>query len=78
MTYSPIEKMNEFNPQLITDYCYFKNPGQHLLYPVMVELDGKNEILSALVEDDTLFETNGYGIDEIWEGLYRDNKNSFP
>ena len=68
MTYSPIEKMNEFNPQLITDYCYFKNPGQHLLYPVMVELDGKNEILSALVQDDTLFETNGYGIDEPVDG----------
>lgn len=64
MTYSPIEMLNEFNPVLITDYCYFKNPVQHLLYPVMVELDGKNEILSALVEDDTFFETNAYGVDE--------------
>jgi 5-formyltetrahydrofolate cyclo-ligase len=29
MTYSPIKTLNEFDPQLITDYCYFKNPGHN-------------------------------------------------
>jgi 5-formyltetrahydrofolate cyclo-ligase len=69
MTYAPMEKMNEFNPQLITDYCYFKNPNHYLLYPVMVELDGKSEILSVLVDDDTLFDKNEYGIDEPINGI---------
>ncbi len=68
MTYSPVEKMNEFNPQPVTDYCFFKNPGQHLLYPVMVELDGQDEILSVIVDDNTFFETNDYGIDEPVNG----------
>ena len=30
MTYAPFEKMNEFDPQLITDYCYFKNQNVYL------------------------------------------------
>ena len=30
MTYAAIEKFNEFDPQLITDYCFFKNPDQVL------------------------------------------------
>ena len=33
MTYAPMLQMGEFDPQLITDYCYFKNPGQALFYP---------------------------------------------
>jgi 5-formyltetrahydrofolate cyclo-ligase len=69
MTYAPMEKMNEFNPQLITDYCCFKNPDQHLLYPVMVELDGKHEILSMMIDDNTLFDVNEYGIEEPVNGL---------
>lgn len=35
MTYAPIKKMGEFDPRLITDYCYFKNRDQKLLYSVM-------------------------------------------
>lgn len=69
MTYAPMEKRNEFNPQLITDYCYFKNPAQHLLYPVMVELEGKSEILSMMVDDDTVFGKNEYGIVEPLNGI---------
>jgi 5-formyltetrahydrofolate cyclo-ligase len=61
MTYCPFEKMREFDPMLITDYCYFKNPRQQLFYPVM----GKNHTMQCvLVDDDTLFEENKYGISE--------------
>lgn len=67
MTYSPIKKFNEFDPQLITDYCYFKNPDQQLFYPVTANGDG--EMGAMIVDDRTLFETNKYGIDEPIDGI---------
>ena len=61
MTYAPFEKTNEFDPTLITDYCYFKNPRQLLFYPVM----GRDQSMNCvLVDDETLFENNKYGISE--------------
>ena len=69
MTYSPVKKLNEFDPQLITDYCYFKNPEQQLFYPLIVENGGINEMISVIVDDNTTFETNKYGIDEPVDGL---------
>jgi len=68
MTYAPIQKLNEFNPQPVTDYCFFKNPGQQLLYPLMAELDNRFEMIAMLVDDDTVFEPNAYGIDEPVNG----------
>jgi 5-formyltetrahydrofolate cyclo-ligase len=62
MTYATIEKMNEFDPLLITDYCYFKNPGQVLFYPVVNKKT--NNINCVIVNDDTLFELNSFGIPE--------------
>jgi 5-formyltetrahydrofolate cyclo-ligase len=55
MTYAPIEKFNEFDPQTITDYCYFKNPNQQLLYPVLVDEEGRNEILPVWINEETIF-----------------------
>lgn len=69
MTYSPMEKHNEFDPQLITDYCYFKNPGQQLFYPVMVESGASPQLISVIVDDDTEFEINKYGIEEPIDGI---------
>lgn len=60
MTYAPIEKMNEFDPQLITDYCYFKNPNQILFYPVVHPSSA--DMISVVVSDDTVFELNKFGI----------------
>ena len=60
MTYAPIERMNEFDPRLITDYCFFKNPEQVLFYPVVHPT--AIEIVSIVVNDDTEFETNKFGI----------------
>ncbi|MEP7110498.1 MAG: 5-formyltetrahydrofolate cyclo-ligase [Ferruginibacter sp.] len=69
MTYSPIKKLNEFDPQTITDYCYFKNPGQQLFYPVMVEEKRRQKIISVIVDDDTIFKTNRFGIEEPVDGI---------
>lgn len=69
MTYSPIKKLNEFDPQPITDYCYFKNPGQQLFYPVIVEKGENAEMSAVIVDDDTVFDTNKYGIDEPVDGI---------
>jgi 5-formyltetrahydrofolate cyclo-ligase len=67
MTYAPLESRNEFNTQLVTDYCYFKNPGQLLFYPVV---DPGGETMHAVaVNDETVFEKNKYGIDEPVEGM---------
>lgn len=69
MTYSPIRILNEFDPQTITDYCYFKNPGQQLFYPVMVEGKKHAEIVSVIVHDDTIFKVNKFGIEEPIDGI---------
>jgi len=69
MTYSPIKNFNEFDPQTITDYCYFKNPGQQLFYPVMMEGKKHPEIISQIVDDETIFKINKYGIEEPIEGI---------
>ena len=69
MTYSPIKKLNEFDPQLITDYCYFKNPDQQLFYPVIANEGEDCEMRAVIVDDNTFFETNKYGIDEPIDGI---------
>lgn len=69
MTYAPIKKLNEFDPQLITDYCYFKNPGQQLFYPVINENKDAAEMHCVIVDDNTVFEPNKYGIDEPVDGI---------
>ena len=62
MTYAVYEKMHEFDPQPITDYCYFKNPSQVLFYPVIHP--HPRIMQSVVVNDDTLFAPNKYGIPE--------------
>ena len=68
MTYAPIDRFKEFNPQLITDYCYFKNPNAKFLYPVMDEVEGKDELIAVMVDDETEFIKNDFGIYEPVEG----------
>lgn len=68
MTYAPIDRFKEFNPQLITDYCYFKNPNVKFLYPVMDEVEGKDELIAVMVDDETEFIKNDFGIYEPVEG----------
>ena len=66
MTYSPIEALNEFDPVLIEEYCFFKNPAATLIYPVV---DKENNNLKAVaVKEDTFFELNEYDIEEPMNG----------
>jgi len=69
MTYSPIKRLNEFDPQLITDYCYFKNSDQQLFYPVIVNDYTAISMTAVAVDDETLFVTNKYGIEEPIDGI---------
>lgn len=64
LTYAPIDKYKEFDPQLITDYCYFKNPDIKLLYPVIDQVEGKDQMIAVLVNDETEFIPNSFGIYE--------------
>ncbi len=66
MTYAPIETMNEYNPILIEEYCFFKNPATTLLYPVADKIHNNLNIFA--VKEDTLFERNEYEIDEPING----------
>lgn len=66
MTYSPIDSLNEYNPVLIEEYCFFKNPATTLVYPVA---DFINNFLKPFaVKEDTLFEINEYDIEEPVDG----------
>ena len=66
MTYSPIEALNEYNPVLIEEYCFFKNPATTLVYPVA---DFKtNTLKTFVVKEDTFFEINEYEIEEPIDG----------
>lgn len=69
MTYAPIIKWNEFDPQGITDYCYFKNPDQQLFYPMVTELQGVSTMLPVLVNDTTTFEKNEMGFIQPVDGV---------
>jgi 5-formyltetrahydrofolate cyclo-ligase len=62
MTYAPLEKMNEFDPFLITEYCFFKCPNQRLAYPKISE---EYSYMRAIeVDEQTLFKKNKFGIPE--------------
>ena len=69
MTYSPVKALNEFDPQGITDYCYFKNPEQQLFYPLMIKNTKNCEISAVIVDDNTSFEVNKFGIEEPIDGI---------
>lgn len=66
MTFAPIEMYNEYNPILIEEYCFFKNPAARLIYPVTNFKE--NSLQPVITKDDTLFEVNEYQIDEPVNG----------
>lgn len=65
MTYAPMEKFGEFDPQLITDYCFFKNPGQVLFFPVIRD----DMLYSVVVDDNTNFALSKFGVAEPVDGV---------
>ncbi len=69
LSYMAIARWHEFDPQPITDYCYFKNPVQQLLYPAIAEIDGLSVMLPVLCDDNTVFEKNDLGFMQPAEGV---------
>ena len=69
MTYAPIARWNEFDPQEITDYCYFKNPEQQLFYPVITDSEGVSNMMPVLVSDATIFELSAFGFSQPVDGI---------
>ena len=69
MTYTPMQRWNEFDPQLITDYCYFKNPFHQLYYPFVTDIDGISIMLPVLVNDETEFEKTELGFVQPVAGI---------
>ena len=62
MSFSPIENYNEYNPILIEEYCFFKNPAATLIYPVTNFKN--NSLIPVATREDTIFEVNEYNINE--------------
>lgn len=60
MVYAPCDDKGEYDPILIIDYCKFKNPAVQLSYPVI----NGDEIKAVLVNEDTAFAKNAFGIEE--------------
>jgi 5-formyltetrahydrofolate cyclo-ligase len=60
LSFYPIEKNNEVDTFLITDYLHFKNPALHICYP---KTDLLNQTMKAIVcNADSIFEANEYNI----------------
>ena len=66
MTFFPIENFNEYNPILIEEYCFFKNPAATLIYPVTNFKN--NSLIPVATKEDTIFEINEYNIGEPVNG----------
>src|SRR4051812_15773265 len=66
MTYSPIEAQNEYDPILIEEHCFFKNPAATLVYPVVDQ--AANDLKAFAVKEDTFFDLNEYDIEEPVNG----------
>lgn len=66
MTYAASEKLKEYDPRVVVDYCFFKNPALRLAYPVMLSDNGMQAVE---VKEDTSFIENDRGIDEPVDGM---------
>ena len=66
MSFSPIETFNEYDPILIEEYCFFKNPAATLIYPVTNFKE--NSLIPVATKEDTIFEVNEYNINEPVNG----------
>ncbi len=67
MTFAPIKTYNEYNPILIEEYCFFKNPAAKLIYPVTDFIN--NTLQPVVTKEDTVFEVNEFQIDEPVNGI---------
>lgn len=66
MSYSPMEEKGEMDTHLFTRYLHHLIPGMQVCYPV-IEF-ASNMLTPVLVEEETLFTENAYGIEEPVNG----------
>jgi 5-formyltetrahydrofolate cyclo-ligase len=66
LSYWPLKQHTEVNTHLMTDYLQFRMPGLQIAYPVANFDDHSMKIL--LVDDDTDYQVNTYGIAEPVNG----------
>ncbi len=67
LSYWPLKQQAEVNTHLMTDYLQFRMPGLQIAYPVAEFTDNSMKLL--LVNDDTDFRINEYGIAEPVNGI---------
>lgn len=65
MSYWPIEKNNEPNTHLFSDYLHFLLPQLKTIFPVIT--DSQN-MEGVLVDENTIYDTNSWGITEPING----------
>jgi len=66
LSYWPLKQHTEVNTHLMTDYLQFRMPGLQIAYPVSDFTHHSMKVL--LVNDDTSFRVNQYGIAEPADG----------
>jgi 5-formyltetrahydrofolate cyclo-ligase len=67
MSYAPIEVQNEFDPELILDYCDFKVENLIFIFP---KIDTDTDTMkSYILHEGSFFEKNRYGIAEPVGGI---------
>lgn len=66
MTYAPLERLNEYDPVLIEEHCFFKNPATILIFPVMDAAHGSLKAMA--IKEDSIFELNEFDIEEPVNG----------
>ena len=64
MYYKIKNNSNEFDPQLVIDYCYFKNVGIKLSLPRMLPDFNSAAMVAEEIGSNTQFFINAYGIPE--------------
>lgn len=64
MSYLTKINSKEFDPQLVADYCCFKNPSVKFSFPVMLPDTNAAAMVAVGVHADTRFAINAYGIPE--------------
>lgn len=67
LSYWPLKQHTEVNTHLMTDYLQFRIPGLQIAYPVTDFSNYSMKVL--LVDDDTDFRINQYGIAEPTGGI---------
>jgi len=67
LSYWPLRQHTEVNTHIMTDYLQFRMPGLHIAYPVSDFTDHTMKVV--VVNDDTDFKVNEYGIAEPVNGM---------